>query len=124
MEQYEWRVERLAKLRVAVPGVLTHPLPWAPLAKAAMAKHKLIAIEEYPETSADCNPIEHMFGNAKKPMDVKQHESPAKDEAETLSRFRAHINSQAAREEIKNSILGMPARMKAIIDNDGGPTKW
>ena len=80
--------------------------------------------EEYPATSADANPIENMFGNSKKPLDKLQAESQAKDEAETLGRFRKHIASKEARREVRNSIHGMPERMQAIIKAEGGPTRY
>jgi hypothetical protein len=97
---------------------------WAPLAREAFTKHNLLVIEGYPATSADANPIENMFGNAQKPMDKIQAESKAKDESVTLARFRKHLASKAARREIQSSIQGMPARMKAIIDAEGGPTRY
>ncbi len=89
-----------------------------------MQKHNLVPLGRPPARSPDLNPIENLFGFAEKRMNELWVQKPAKDAADTEKRFRKICKDAADSGELLSTVVDMPARFQAVIDNDGGPIPW
>lgn len=72
-----------------------------------------------PPQSPDLNPIEHVWELLKRKI---QHTGPKSRNIfkETLQKAWSEITTS----ETENLVLSMPRRLQAVIDSQGGPTKY
>ena len=74
---------------------------------------------EWPSISPDLNPIEHLWGILKRKVEVRK--------VSNIRQLRDVVMEEwknipvATSEALVNS---MPRRVKAVLDNDGGHTKY
>ena len=85
----------------------------------ALLKRLRVKVMDWLSMSPDLNPIEHLWGVLKRKVEVRkvsnmpQHRDVVMEEWKSIP--------VATREALVNS---MPCRVKAVLDNDGGHTKY
>jgi len=72
-----------------------------------------------PPQSPDLNPIEHWWAYLKKRVGIRSPKT--KDD---LKKFILEEWAKLPTEYVKNLILSMPRRLKAVIEANGGHTKY
>jgi transposase len=93
-------------------------------------KHTAIIVKEWllynvpkqlhsPPQSPDLNPIEHIWDEVERKL-RKYHISNKKTLKEALIKAWAEITPEITR----NLVLSMPRRLQAVIDAEGGPTRY
>ena len=108
-------------VRLYHDGVRWHD---SPPPRDAMQKLNIISLGKPPPRSPDINPIENLFGIAAERLSDKWAEERPKDSAETERRFGEICDEAEAAGEILRLVESMPRRMAAVLDADGGPTKY
>ncbi len=86
---------------------------------AKMTTALLLKVMEWPSMSPDMNPIEHMWGILKRKVE-KHHVS-------NIQQLRDTIMEEWKRMPAKNCaalVNSIPRRIKAVLDNNGAPTKY
>jgi hypothetical protein len=78
-------------------------------------------IEDWPSQSPDLNPIEHLWHHLK--LKLSAYEQKAKGVHELWERVEKEWNS-FTEEVCRSYIESMPARIKAVIDANGGHTRY
>ena len=74
---------------------------------------------EWPSISPDLNPIEHLWGIVKRKMEMYKVSNIRQLRDVVIEEWKS--DPMAACEALVNS---MPKRVKAVLDNDGGHTKY
>lgn len=75
---------------------------------------------DWPANSPDLNPIENVWGTMK--QSIVAHEKPS-----TIDQMRITIQSawdSITTEKLHSLVASMPARMQAVVDQNGGHTEW
>ncbi len=91
----------------------------------AATASKVRFIPEYPPRSPDCNAVENLFGICTQRLDKRHVEEGECNSAHDLfDRFREVAEEVAVEGFLDNITESILTRMEAIIDNDGGPTKY
>ena len=93
----------------------------------AKKKHNINTLQgpqKWPPRSMDLNPIENLFGNCIQLMDKMQRKKLSPNEAETLRRFDEACTMSVNQGWVLKSVQNMQDRCQAVIDNDGGPTRY
>ena len=85
----------------------------------ALLKRLRVKVMDWPNMSPDLNPIEHLWGMLKRKVEVRKV-SNIRQLRDVVMEERKSI-PVATWEALVNS---MPMRVKAVLDNDGGHTKY
>lgn len=107
-----------------VPFAFMHDnAPWhtANLTKEWFNQHPHIELRQHPPYSPDLNPMEHVWA-----ITAREWE---KGNEKTKAELRAHVWSvwrklQQNPQRLYEFVLSMPRRLQAVIDAQGGPTKY
>ncbi len=95
-----------------------HPKHTTKMTTALLMKLKVMVME-WPSMSPDLNPTEHMWGILKRKVE-KHHVS-------NIQQLRDVIMEEWKRMPATNCaalVNSMPRRIKAVLDNNGAPTKY
>ena len=96
----------------------------SPPPAARMESLNVVSLGKPPARSPDMNCIENLFGWAEKRLDEAWLKKRPKNAAETEQRFADLCTEAEETGEIKALFSSMPRRFKAVIDADGGPTRY
>lgn len=96
---------------------------WTKECRDAMRQHNVDPLEDYPARSPGCNAAENLFGTATLEFDKETINNRPPNAAACVQRFRGICNTIAARGDLSKTARSMPARLKRIVDAQGGPTK-
>ncbi|DBA03798.1 TPA: hypothetical protein N0F65_005688 [Lagenidium giganteum] len=80
---------------------------------------KGINLFKHPAQSPDLNPIENLWANVK----AQLYQRPATTKEELAERIK-EIWYDIDQQQVQNRVLSMPARIRAVIEARGGPTKY
>ena len=86
-----------------------------------MNKQGINVFQGWPAQSPDLNPIEHVWHHLKSKL--SEYSTRAKGVHDLWERVDKEWNS-ITEEECRRYIDSMPARIKAVLDAKGGPTKY
>ena len=131
-EAYAFYVEDLA---AAARGVLGEGAPvhlyhdgvrWhdSPPPADRMASVGVVSLGKPPARSPDCNVIENLFGWAETELDKAWVAERPKNWQDTVSRFKTLCRDADAAGHIKEVFDSMPERPRALVDGEGGPTRY
>ena len=85
----------------------------------ALLKRLRVKVMDWPSMSPDLNPIEHLWGILKRKMEVRKVSNIRQLRDVVIAEWKSI--PVATCEAMVNS---MPRRVKAVLDNDGGHTKY
>ena len=85
----------------------------------ALLKRLRVKVMDWPSMSPDLNPIEHLWGILKRKVEVRKVSNICQLRDVVMEEWKSI--PVATCEALVNS---MPRRVKAVLDNDGGHTKY
>ena len=85
----------------------------------ALLKRLGVKVMDWPSMSPDLNPIEHLWGILKRKVEVRKSQISASSTTSSWRSVRAFqwLTCEAL-------VNAMPRRVKSVLDNDGGHTKY
>ena len=90
-----------------------------PKMTTALLKRLRVMVMDWPSMSPDLNPIEHLWGMLKRTVEVRK--------VSNICQLRDFVMEEWMSIPVatcKGLVNSMPWRVKAVLDNDGGHTKY
>jgi transposase len=96
------------------------PVHTAILSRKYRANHGIKKIDNWPAQSPDLNPIENVWKDLKVAIQTLYNPRSIPELKEAISQAWDDYPTQT----FDHLLESMPHRMKAVVDADGGPTRW
>jgi transposase len=99
-------------------------LHWTEECRDAIAEEALSFLDNPPAYSPDINPPENLFALGDAGVLYRQEKTQATTPKETVERFRKAVRDAEKSGAIRRMTENYPMRLQAIIDAEGGPTRY